>query len=466
MSSFIFQYEKYLTFGPVLVLEPRRDPLVNPYWIEDDDIEDGSVEYLDDKETTFWKDLIEAYLKPLETDKAKQEKVAQDLLGLRNKVAFAFLMVNALYVVVVFMLQIQKDTSGLTLPWPCWKGGQGISKKEVRLEPIGFVLLLFFSLVFVIQFLGMLFHRIGTLWHVLSTTSLNCGAKTGDALVSEEITNAIALAKDLGRLQPEDDRRNSMFDRVYSETDDEKEVSFRRRKTVAKLSRRPRRERAGTINAAFATRLLELKDALDKEPDLAEEDVCEKPSLMRRITTVRAKKQQRPVESDDINKKFRRFGRGKSVKAIVDLQKRKDVVFNENKVNEIKSGAQKALAKGKKMRLKRINSEKVAQTITEIDESPDETAQTAASVSDIKAKFERCMSVEDSQSQPTSPTDKNSEGVETLTGTNSKEPDTPANAPRAEEETSKDVASTVTPVSLTIVQGKADVSDDSKQTQL
>jgi chitin synthase len=45
-----------------------------------------------------------------------QERIAADLIELRNKSVFAFLMFNALFVLIVFLLQLNKDQ--LHVIWP------------------------------------------------------------------------------------------------------------------------------------------------------------------------------------------------------------------------------------------------------------------------------------------------------------------------------------------------------------
>ena len=54
--------------------EPKeeRDDLINPFWIEDRDLGRGEVDYLSGPEIQFWKDLIDKYLHPIDSDKAKQ----------------------------------------------------------------------------------------------------------------------------------------------------------------------------------------------------------------------------------------------------------------------------------------------------------------------------------------------------------------------------------------------------------
>ena len=89
---------------------------MNPYWIEDRDLLNGKRDFLSGHEDKFWKDLIEKYLAPLEKDEKKEKKNAADLITLRNKSVFSVFMLNALFVLVVFMLQTEKDMIGIE--WP------------------------------------------------------------------------------------------------------------------------------------------------------------------------------------------------------------------------------------------------------------------------------------------------------------------------------------------------------------
>lgn len=52
--------------------DERRDFLINPYWIEDHDLRKGEVDFLSSSELTFWKDMIDKYLYPIDQDKAEQ----------------------------------------------------------------------------------------------------------------------------------------------------------------------------------------------------------------------------------------------------------------------------------------------------------------------------------------------------------------------------------------------------------
>lgn len=50
------------------------------------------------------------------TTRTQQARIAADLIELRNKSVFAFLMFNALFVLIVFLLQLNKDQ--LHVIWP------------------------------------------------------------------------------------------------------------------------------------------------------------------------------------------------------------------------------------------------------------------------------------------------------------------------------------------------------------
>lgn len=110
--------------------------MTNPYWIEDPELKKGEVDFLSSAEIQFWKDLIDKYLFPIDQDKAEQvsleqnsgdqipsnfilftqARIAVDLKDLRNSSVFGFFMINALFVLIVFLLQLNKDN--LHVKWP------------------------------------------------------------------------------------------------------------------------------------------------------------------------------------------------------------------------------------------------------------------------------------------------------------------------------------------------------------
>lgn len=61
--------------------QEERDFLTNPYWIEDPDLKKGEVDYLSSAEITFWKDLIDKYLYPIDQNKEEQVRVSLCLIN-------------------------------------------------------------------------------------------------------------------------------------------------------------------------------------------------------------------------------------------------------------------------------------------------------------------------------------------------------------------------------------------------
>ncbi|XP_026324913.1 chitin synthase chs-2 isoform X3 [Hyposmocoma kahamanoa] len=240
----------------------RRDDLINPYWIEDPDLKKGEVDFLSQTEIQFWKDLLDKYLYPIDANKEEQARIARDLIELRNKSVFAFFMFNALFILIVFLLQLNKDQ--LHVDWPLGiktnitvnedTGEVIISKEYLQLEPIGLVFVFFFALILVIQFTAMLFHRFGTLSHILSSTELNwfCTKKSEDlsqdALLDK---NAIAIVKDLQKLNGLDDD--------YDNDSGSGPHNVGRRKTIHNLEKAKQKKRnIGTLDVAFKKRFFNM----------------------------------------------------------------------------------------------------------------------------------------------------------------------------------------------------------------
>ncbi|XP_062291365.1 chitin synthase chs-2-like [Scomber scombrus] len=122
---------------------------------------------LNQEEEKFFEELQEKYLKPLVTDKETQEKIADDLRELRNKINFAFFIVNALWLVATFSLQFFGTTLTIKIP----KINLLLEKDgDITVEPIGFMFILGFALSILIQFLTMFYHRIYTLIHYVAFT--------------------------------------------------------------------------------------------------------------------------------------------------------------------------------------------------------------------------------------------------------------------------------------------------------
>uniref|UniRef100_A0A3Q3KAL0 chitin synthase n=1 Tax=Monopterus albus TaxID=43700 RepID=A0A3Q3KAL0_MONAL len=117
-------------------------------------------------EQEFWCGLQKKYLEPLPDDKEKQKKIANDLRELRNKINFAFFMLNAMWLMATFTLQHFSTVFAIKFPEVDLNLHQ--TGNYIQVEPIGFMFILGFATSAVIQFFAMLFHRIYTLIHYVA----------------------------------------------------------------------------------------------------------------------------------------------------------------------------------------------------------------------------------------------------------------------------------------------------------
>jgi len=186
----------------------KRDDLVNPFWCDEKCLAKSDMDYLSGPETQFWIDLIDKYLHPIDADPVVKARLEQGLKDLRNKSVFMFFVCNALFVLIIFMLTLHKDT--LYVNWPL--GAREnititedeqiiVTKEYLHLEPIGVVLVFFFSSIIIIQFVGMLFHRFATISHILASTELT--RPKDDGITEQDLIekNAVEIVKQMQRLR-------------------------------------------------------------------------------------------------------------------------------------------------------------------------------------------------------------------------------------------------------------------------
>ncbi|KAK4004959.1 hypothetical protein OUZ56_006685 [Daphnia magna] len=265
-------------------MKEERDPLINPYWLEDKALVRGVVDFLTGGEIQFWKDMLEKYLYPIDEDKAEQAKIAAALKDLRNKSVFTFFILNALYVTIVFLMTLEKDKVHLDWPlgiqynisyeyfdppgWPT----VNVEMTYLQLEPIGMVFLLMFASVMIIQFVAMFFHRFGTLSQIIATTDIKaCSKKMED--VSDEAyleKNAVKIAKELQQLKNADDNEED------PNSDRKDHVS--RRRTIHNLQQSHKKTQfTGNLDAAFRKRI----DSISANIDSNDPNVRNRTSVRR-----------------------------------------------------------------------------------------------------------------------------------------------------------------------------------------
>ncbi|KAL9910765.1 chitin synthase 2 isoform 3-T3 [Glossina fuscipes fuscipes] len=226
-----------------------------PGWINDPLLVDSELGEISLREKRFWKELIKLYLRPLFHTKEKKLEIADSLRELRNMFAFAFVMINSIFVLVVFLLQLKKDY--LHLEWPIdpidfityddINSQIYIYRRYKELDPIGLCFVVFFGVILIIQFIAMFFHRFATISQLLATTKLDW-FRTSSALTEEDAAqeirgNAVHIAHQLQRpkrLDDDDDDNDGNDDAVSDigrANDDSIDGAVRmaRRQTIFKL---------------------------------------------------------------------------------------------------------------------------------------------------------------------------------------------------------------------------------------
>ncbi len=184
------------------VYDKKRIELVNPAWIEHSCLNDSEIDYIDQNEINFFQKVIDKYLYPLVEDKAYQAKVARDLKSLRNNGCFAFFMINALWMVIIFHLQLVqfKVRDYIYVPIP------RLNYEPLRFEPLGFTFLIFFASILLVQFISMLWHRYGTVLHLLASTDLKfCQRKFNiNQMEVEDVVQTVKVLQQIKGFEDED----------------------------------------------------------------------------------------------------------------------------------------------------------------------------------------------------------------------------------------------------------------------
>ncbi|KAL4227394.1 hypothetical protein ACF0H5_012837 [Mactra antiquata] len=178
--------------------EPNPD---RPYWVDLEWIGSGPVHKLDDDENDFWRFIIKKYLHPLDEDKSHKDKIANDLIQLKNNVVFIYFMINFLWTIITLQLQTMEDKL---------KDFYIIQKYE----PLSLMFLSIFAFCITLQFVSMFIHRWGTFLHLMSSTRIDWFK---NASTEEDFVRfVVAEAQRLQRLEPAPD-----YDELPPDYDDD-----------------------------------------------------------------------------------------------------------------------------------------------------------------------------------------------------------------------------------------------------
>uniref|UniRef100_A0A1I8EVD1 chitin synthase n=1 Tax=Wuchereria bancrofti TaxID=6293 RepID=A0A1I8EVD1_WUCBA len=166
-----------------------------------------------------------------------------------NDVCSGFFMVNIVFIIIVLLLQLQKDC--IHIEWPLGPRYNHTiipCNTDIR-EPIW-------------VFIGMLLHRFGTMAHIIASTQLFCWRKRVDHLTEDELVvqNAVEIARELQAIRGVDEP---------DENAPSEEQAISRRNIVRNLESSKRsmyRPKTETLDAAFRKRFfaLSINKAVDR----------------------------------------------------------------------------------------------------------------------------------------------------------------------------------------------------------
>ncbi|CAC5381735.1 CHS1 [Mytilus coruscus] len=124
----------------------------------------------------------------------------QALAQLRNEVVAGFAFINLIWISINFMFQLRKPA---VIEFPTASGAENVDDSVIKIDALGLMFIIFFVLILLIQFIGMVIHRLGTLMHLIAITEIpnpfKCGKNQSHGNLDEENTEKLN-AKELIRL--------------------------------------------------------------------------------------------------------------------------------------------------------------------------------------------------------------------------------------------------------------------------
>ncbi|KAH8270404.1 hypothetical protein KR018_009670, partial [Drosophila ironensis] len=253
--------------APVLKDDDDEGRNYLPGWLDDPLFINSDLGRIPLQERRFWQDVIKKYLKPLELSREQKQAMDDGLKGLRNMISFAFVMVNAIFVLIVFLLQLKKEF--LHLNWPIDPTDfvtfdrsnlqVNIYRQYKELDPIGLCFVIFFGVILIIQFIAMLFHRFATMCQLLASTSVDwfrSGGQFTDEDAAHELKgSAVNIARNLQRpkrIFEEYDEEENHYDEIMpsggSDDAGEHRGSMVRRQTIIRLQETRNRQQGDYSN--------------------------------------------------------------------------------------------------------------------------------------------------------------------------------------------------------------------------
>ncbi len=199
LEELVEEQEKYRTQNPHSEqkhdeqLMNKYDDRIHPYWFDHQLVKYADIKYLNENEFIFWRRLIQKYLKPVHMDALEKQKLQLGLNDLRDQGVFGFFMLDALWIAFVFSVLLAqnrlKDMLFIPVPIP------SSYNDHAMIEPLGVMLIFFFGIICLIQFVAMLCHRYNTFQHILASTKLRSSKFEGVRI--EDIMDIVKMLQQI-----------------------------------------------------------------------------------------------------------------------------------------------------------------------------------------------------------------------------------------------------------------------------
>lgn len=158
-------------------------------------------------EKIAWEHIISNYLKPEQRNTEDSNKLMEMMTDLRNNVVFGFLFLNALWLTIMTAMNEAKYTINIKIP----------TTTPIIIEPLGFVFLLVFSLILVLQFIAMVMHRYETMLHILSITRWDSKPQSTPKSASNNRNNSNSARRGNQKPLPNENPRTQAHDNLSFE---------------------------------------------------------------------------------------------------------------------------------------------------------------------------------------------------------------------------------------------------------
>lgn len=204
---------------------------------------DATVLHLGKHEEHFWKGVIDKYLKPLQENKEQKTQAEKGLKEMRDSISLGIILINIIWIAIVYVFQANAEAFAMV--WPLGAEGPNITfnanypaESNVvhmvyeydLLEPVGIVFIGLFLFMTGIMMIGLLIHRVFTLGHIVSSTSL--------IDKKDPLKDCVDIIKDVQHNLKPDQSNKTLEEKTIDQIRNISEDSVRQRDARPQLSRR------------------------------------------------------------------------------------------------------------------------------------------------------------------------------------------------------------------------------------